>query len=643
MSDGPDAAITAAPVEPAARPTRARPTRHEDPTGRRLATLSLLALGVVYGDIGTSPLYAFREAFGREYGLTPTPTAVYGVLSLIVWSLIIVVSVKYIALVMRADNRGEGGILALLALLPRDRSVFVMLGLFGAALLFGEGAITPGISVLGAAEGLEVVTPAFHPYVVPFTVVILIALFLIQKRGTAGIGKIFGPVMLVWFVTIAVLGAMEIARGPAILAAVNPLYAAHFCLSHGVAAFLVLGAVVLAVTGVEALYADMGHFGRRPIRLVWFVVVLPSLLLNYFGQGALIMRMPEAVQNPFYLLAPRWFLYPLLAIATTAAIVASQALISGAFSLAQQSIQLGYCPRLTIVHTSRSEFGQIYVPEINAFLAIGCLTLVLSFGSSSALAAAYGIAVTSTMAMTTMLFYVIARRRWHWSRAKAGSIAAAFLTIELCFLAANVPKVAHGGWVPLVLAAALFLVMTTWRRGTYMLTRVLSGRSMPIERFFAEVDGRHPARVPGTAVFLTAHTGGTPEVLVHHLRHNKVLHERIVFLSVVPQDIPEVREAERLDVEPLSHGFVRVIARYGFMETPDVAAAVRRCCRELNVDATDVSYYLGRPTLLPTGKSPMMKARKLLFTFLARNSRPATQFFNIPTSQVVELGMQIEF
>jgi KUP system potassium uptake protein len=644
MSDGPEAALTAAaPVEAGARPTRVRPTRHEDPAGRRLAALSLMALGVVYGDIGTSPLYAFREAFGKEYGLTPTPLAVHGVLSLIVWSLVLVVSVKYIALVMRADNRGEGGILALLALLPRDRMAFVMLGLFGAALLFGEGVITPGISVLGAAEGLEVVAPAFGPYVVPFTLVILVGLFFIQKRGTAGVGRIFGPVMLVWFVTIGALGAAEIARGPAILTALNPMHAIYFFLAHGAGAFLVLGAVVLAVTGVEALYADMGHFGRRPIRLVWFVVVLPALLLNYFGQGALILRDPQAVQNPFYLLAPRPLLYPLLALATLAAIVASQALISGAFSLAQQSIQLGYFPRLTIIHTSRSEFGQIYIPEINAALAVGALTLVLMFGSSSALGAAYGIAVTGTMTMTTLLFYVIARRRWHWSRPHAGSIAVAFLCIELAFLAANLPKIVHGGWVPLVLAATIFFVMTTWRRGTYLLTRVLSGRSLPLERFFAEVDRMQPPRVPGTAVFLTAHTSGTPEVLVHHVRHNKVLHERILFLSVTPQNIPEVSEDKRLEVEPLTHGFFRVVARYGFMETPDVEALVRRCCRDLGASPEDTTYYLGRPTLIPTGLSRMMKWRKLLFTFLARNARPATQFFNIPPSRVVELGMQIEF
>jgi KUP system potassium uptake protein len=599
---------------------------------------------VVYGDIGTSPLYAFREAFKPEYGLVPAPDTVHGVLSLIVWSLVAVVSVKYIALVMRADNRGEGGILALLALLPRDRSAFVMLGLFGASLLFGEGIITPGISVLGAAEGLEVAAPAFHHYVVPFTVVILVVLFLFQKRGTAQVGAVFGPIMLVWFVTIGVLGAAEIVRSPGVLTALNPLHGVWFFAGHGLGGFLVLGAVVLAVTGVEALYADMGHFGRRPIRIVWFAVVLPALLLNYFGQGALILRVPEAMQNPFYMLAPRALLYPLLALATLAAIVASQALISGAFSLAQQAIQLGYAPRLTIIHTSRAQSGQIYIPEINVALAVGCLVLVLSFRSSSALGAAYGIAVTGTMAMTTLLFYVIARRRWRWSRPRAGAVAVTFLVIEVAFLAANVPKILHGGWVPLVLAGGMFMLMTTWRRGTYVLTRVLTGRSMPLERFFAEVERLAPPRVPGTAVFLTAHTGGTPEVLVHHLRHNKVLHERIVFLSIAVQDVPEVADGKRLDVHPLRHGFYRVVARYGFMETPDVESVVERCCLEhLRAKTDDVTYYLGRPTLIPSGRVRMVKWRKLLFAFLARNARPATQFFGIPPNRVVELGMQIEF
>ena len=626
-----------------APPTRHRPTVREEPSTRRLLALSLTALGVVYGDIGTSPLYAFREAFHAQHGVAPTPAAVYGVLSLIVWSLVLVVSVKYIAFVMRADNRGEGGILALFALLPRNRTVLMVLGLVGASLLYGDGLITPAISVLGAAEGLEIVAPAFAPYVVPFSVAILLLLFGAQKRGTARLGGIFGPIMLAWFIVIAGLGGAEITRNPGILRALSPWYGVALCAGDPARTLVVLGAVVLAVTGAEALYADMGHFGRRPIRLVWFTVVLPALLLNYFGQGALILRSPEAVQNPFYLLAPRVLLYPLVIIATLAAIIASQALISGAFSLTQQAIQLGYCPRLTIVHTSRAEFGQIYVPEVNTLLAVGCVLIVLGFRSSSALGAAYGIAVTGTMAITTLLFYRVARARWHWSPARAVAVTSVFLAIEGAFLAANVLKIPHGGWVPIAIGAAVFVIMTTWRRGTFMVTRALTGRSLPLDRFFAEVAARRPPRVPGIAVFLTAHTSGTPEVLVHHLRHNKVLHERIVFLSVVVKGIPEVAEGERLTVEPLGDEFHRVIAQYGFMETPDVAAVVQRCCREaLTSSADDVTYYLGRPTLIPIGRTKMLKWRKLLFIFLARNARPINQFFGIPPDHVVELGMQIE-
>jgi KUP system potassium uptake protein len=514
------------PVPASRAPRHAHPVRAEA-TGGRLAALSLTALGVVYGDIGTSPLYAFREAFNPEYGLAPTPDVVHGVLSLIVWSLILIVSVKYIGLIMRADNQGEGGILALLALLPRGRSGLVMLGLFGAALLYGDGVITPAISVLGAAEGLEVVTPTFQPYVVPFSVTVLAALFFLQKRGTARVGGIFGPIMLVWFTVIAALGAVEIARNPTVLHALNPWHGLAFLFAHGRHGFFALGAVVLAVTGAEALYADMGHFGRRPIRLVWFGVVLPALLLNYFGQGALILATPAAVQNPFYFLAPRSALYPMLVIATLAAIVASQALISGAFSLAQQSIQLGFMPRLTVIHTSATHYGQIYVPEINAALAAGCLVLVLGFRTSSALGSAYGIAVTGTMAITTLLFYAVARARWRWSVARAGALAAVFLLIELGFLGANVLKIARGGWVPLAIAGAMFLAMTTWRQGTRLLVRVVAHRSVPLERLFAEMDAGKPPRVPGTAVFLTAHVEGTPEILLHHLRHNKALHEEV--------------------------------------------------------------------------------------------------------------------
>ena len=459
------------------------------PRGRYLAGLSLAALGVVYGDIGTSPLYALKECFSPVYGLAPTPAAVLGVLSLIVWALILVVSVKYVVFVLRLDNRGEGGTLALLALIlqthrtpetGRRRAVFVMLALFGTALLYGEGVITPAISVLGAVEGLEIAAPGLRGWIVPIAGGILAALFLFQRRGTAGVGAVFGPAMAVWFATIGALGAVEVVRSPGVLAALNPAHAVRFFVDHGATGFLVLGAVVLVVTGVEALYADLGHFGRRPIRLVWFGVVLPALLLNYFGQGALLLRVPEAVQNPFFLLAPGPLLYPLVVVATVAAVIASQALISGAFSITQQAVALRYWPRVTIVHTSRSELGQIYVPGVNAALMVGCLALVLTFGSASALASAYGIAVTGAMTITTTLFYAIARHRWGWSRLQAGSLAGAFLIVDLAFLGANLVKVDDGGWVPLVLAGVVFLLMTTWNRGTALVGTILAARSMPL-------------------------------------------------------------------------------------------------------------------------------------------------------------------
>jgi KUP system potassium uptake protein len=605
--------------------------------------LPLTALGVVFGDIGTSPLYAFRAAFHPEHGLQPTRDTVLGVLSLIVWALILIVAVKYVMLVMRADNRGEGGILALLALVPHHREALILLGVFGAALLYGDGVITPAISVLGAVEGLGIAAPTLSHWIVPLAVLILVLLFLVQKRGTALVGIVFGPIMLAWFAAIAALGGLEIAQAPGVLAAINPWYGVRLLLGHGFKAFTVLGAVVLAVTGAEALYADMGHFGRRPIRVAWFAVVLPALLLNYLGQGALLLRVPEAVQNPFYLLAPGALLYPLLVIATLAAVIASQALISGAFSLTQQSIQLGFAPRLTIVHTSRAIYGQIYVPEVNAALMVGCLLLVVGFGSASALGAAYGIAVTGTMAITTVLLSDIAQRRWRWSPLRTWAVVSSFLAIELAFLGANVSKIARGGWVPIAIGVGAFTLMTTWNRGTRALRHALADRSVPLDRFFAELDALEPPRVPGTAVFLTAHVEGTPEVLRLHLRHNKALHEEVIFLSVLPQEVPEVPDETRLTVEPLGRGFYRAVARYGFMETPDVRSVVARCCAShLRAQPDDVTYYVGRPQLLPTGPARMAKWRKLVFAFMARNARPVTQFFNLPVTSVVEIGAQVE-
>ena len=623
------------------------------PHGRRLAVLTLTALGVVYGDIGTSPLYTIKEAFGAEHGLVPSLVNVYGILSLVFWSIMLVVVAKYLIFILRADNRGEGGVLALLALVlqrqqrgndRRGRAVLIILGIFGTALLYGDGIITPAISVLGAVEGLEIVAPALDRFVVVATVGILLLLFLVQRHGTAKVGKAFGPVTLVWFTTIGVLGVIEIARAPGILAAVNPWYGASFFAEHGAVGFASLGAVFLAVTGAEALYADMGHFGRKPIRLAFFVLVLPALLLNYFGQGALLLREPDAVANPFYLLAPRWFLYPLLLIATLAAIVASQALISGVFSLAQQAVQLGFIPRLTIVHTSREEHGQIYVPQINTALMVGTLLIVLGFRSSGALGAAYGIAVTGTMSITTLLFAVVARTRWGWPVWKVVALAAFFFLFDLAFLGANVLKIARGGWVPLAIAVGVLTLMTTWKRGRELLHDIMRKASLPLELFLTELERRPPPRVPGTAVFLTSDSKGAPVVLLHHLKHNKALHEQVVLLSVTAAGVPYVDAAERLRVQPLGNGFFRVLVRTGFMETPNIPEILALAeGSELRTRPMETSFYLGRERLIATGSAGMMRWRKRLFVFMSRNAQSAARFFGLPPNRVVELGAQIEF
>ena len=614
------------------------------PTGPRLAKLSLVALGVIYGDIGTSPLYAFRECFNPEYGLAPTARDIYGVLSLIVWSLILIVSVKYLVLILRLDNRGEGGIMALLAMIrSARRPVFLVIGLFGSALLYGDGIVTPAISVLSATEGLQVAASAFRPWVMPAALVVLSLLFAFQRYGTMGVGGVFGPIMLIWFTTIGVLGAAEIIREPAILTALNPWYGARLFWEQGKAAFLALGGVVLAVTGAEALYADLGHFGRTPIRLAWFTIVLSALLLNYFGQGALILSASEALGSPFYLLAPRALLYPLVGLATVATIVASQALISGAFSLTQQAIRLRYFPRLTIVHTSRSESGQVYLPAVNSALMLGCLLLVVGFRSSSALAAAYGVAVTGTMAVTTALFYVIARRRWRWSAWRAGSVATSFLAIDLAFFGANVVKVSRGGWVPLLVAGGVFLIMTTWYRGSRLLIQAVARLSVPLDRFLEEVEVAKPPRVRGTAVFLTQSIEGAPPSLVLHFRHNKVLHEEVILVSIVTEEVPEVEEERRVVSERIGEGFHRVRAYYGFMERPDVQHVVAVCCgRSMNADPEQTTYYIGRAHLLPIEPAPMMRWRKRLYAFMAWNASSAIDFFRIPPDRVVELGELIE-
>ena len=629
---------------------------HRDaPEGKALFALSLAALGVVYGDIGTSPLYALQECFGGAHSVPPTPANVLGVLSLVVWSLMFVISFKYIGFVMRADNRGEGGILALLALVrPRRKGaaghwLLLGLGLFGAALLYGDGIITPAISVLGAIQGIDVATPALEHLVVPITVVILIGLFWFQRRGTAGVGAVFGPVMVLWFSSITLLGIRGIVMAPGVLRAVFPWYAIDFFLRDRMQGFLILGAVVLVVTGGEALYADMGHFGKRPIRLAWFTVVLPALLVNYFGQAALLMVHPEASVNPFYSLVPAWGLYPMIVIGTAAAIVASQALISGAFSLTRQAIQLGYSPRLTVVHTSSSEIGQIYMPEVNKALGVACVALVLGFRSATNLAAAYGIAVTGTMIITTLLFYRVARDRFHWNRWAALSLTGLWLVVDVAFFSANIVKVAEGGWFPLLVAALVYTLMSTWKRGRQTLANIVRGNTLPMELFLKEIRQNHPHRVPGTAVFMTSDPEGAPPVLLHHLKHNKVLHERVLLMSIVTEEVPQVPELDRVTCNELGEGFYQVIAHYGFMESPDVPEVLRALgtprvtgC-SIKVNAMQTSFYLGRETLITTGASRMARWRKRIFAIMTRNAQSATAFFNLPPNRVVELGAQIQF
>jgi KUP system potassium uptake protein len=590
-----------------------------------------------------------RECFFGSHSVPATHQNVLGVLSLIIYSLLLVISIKYIAIVMRADNEGEGGILALTALLPErtDRrargSSLILLGIFGAALLYGDGMITPAITVLGAVEGLKLATPLFEAYVVPVAVVILIAVFAIQRHGTHRVGRLFGPIMVAWFAAIAVMGIAWLVREPVVLTAVDPRHALSFFREHGWHGFAVLGAVFLVVTGGEALYADMGHFGKRPIRVAWFALVLPALLLNYFGQGALLLTNPAAAEQPFFLLAPAWALLPLIVLATAAAIIASQALISGAFSLTQQAIQLGYCPRLDIQHTSHSEMGQVYVPQVNAALMVSTIVIVIGFGSSTALAAAYGIAVTLTMVITAVLLQVVAIERWRWSPVVAYSVTGIFLTIDLAFFGANALKITHGGWLPLVIGGLLFALMTTWKTGRQVVAARLTARAIPIEDFLRQVVDTRPARVPGTAVFMTAQPRGTPPALAHNLRYNKVLHEHVVTLMVTTAPVPHVPAKQQVVVRPLGHGVFDVAVRYGFMEDPNVPEAlVRACAQGLELDENDVTYFLGRETLIVSTNPGMAQWRERLFVLMARNAVRATTYFRLPPERVVELGVQVE-
>ena len=612
--------------------------------------MSLGALGVVYGDIGTSPLYAMRECFHGAHALPVTPANVYGVLSLIFWSLVIVISIKYLIFVLRADNRGEGGILALMSLVrpaadtARGGSrLLVAMGIFGAALLYGDGMITPAITVLGALEGLQVATPVFEHFVEPLAVAVLIGLFVLQRKGTGGIGAIFGPFMLLWFGCLAALGVYRIMDAPAIFAALDPRHSVRFFADNQWRAFLTLGSVFLVVTGGEALYADMGHFGRRPIRRAWFAVVLPALVLNYFGQGAILLVKPGAAPNLFYELGPSWSLIPLVIVSTIAASIASQAVISGAFSLTRQAVQLGYMPRLEMRHTSAQEIGQIYVPSVNWALMIGTIGLVLGFRTSSNLAAAYGVAVTATMGITTVLLYVVARQVWGWSRPRAVLLMGAFLAIDLAFFGANMIKVAHGGWFPLLVAAAIFTIMTTWRRGRRILTDRIREQAMLDPEFVTSIMRHPPPRVSGTAVFMDRTIDGIPLALLHNLKHNKVLHERVVLLTIVTEEIPYVPDEEQVRAKDLGHGIYRVVAKHGFMEYVDVPEMMRSIdLPEVSFEPDHTTFFLGRETLLATNRPGMAIWREQLFSWMTRNAQGAALFFRLPPNRVVEVGAQIE-
>jgi KUP system potassium uptake protein len=608
----------------------------------------------VYGDIGTSVLYAMRECFFGSHSVPPTHDNVLGVLSLIIYSLFLVISIKYVAIVMRADNQREGGVLALTSLIPgragapgvarlaTGRPVLIALGIFGTALLYGDGMITPAISVLGAIEGLEVATPLFQPYVVPIAAGILVGLFLIQRYGTHRVGGMFGPVMVIWFLTLAGLGIVWIARLPAVLAAFDPRHAVAFFADNGFIGFVVLGAVFLVVTGGEALYADMGHFGRRPIRLAWFALVLPALILNYLGQGALLLLEPAA-EHPFFMLAPSWGLLPLVALSTAAAIIASQALISGSFSITRQAIQLGLAPRLEVEHTSAREMGQIYVPHVNWALMFATVLVVVGFGSSSAMASAYGIAVTLTMIITVLLLYVVMTERWGWPKPAAAAVMTLFLIIDGAFFGANALKIMQGGWVTLAVALLLFTLMTTWKTGRRLVAERLTARAIPLPDFIATVEAMQPMRVPGTAVFMTAQPTGTPPALAHNLQYNKVLHQRVVVLTVTTAQQPHVPPDERVSVEPLGYDIFNVRVQYGFMDDPDVPEALEQARQQgLALDSEDLTYFLGRETIIVSRRKGMAIWREHLFVLMARNAVRATAFFRLPTERVVELGVQVE-
>lgn len=617
---------------------------------RETAALSLAALGVVYGDIGTSPLYTLRECFAGHHPMALTQANVLGILSLIFWALIIVVTLKYVAFIMRADNHGEGGVLALIALIGRTRitrgylrSFLIIAGVFGAALFYGDGVITPAISVLSAVEGLKVVAPGLDDYVIPITITVLTLLFLVQKSGTSKVGNMFGPVMMLWFGTLGVLGVLSIIKHPDVLTALNPAHAVMFFLENGLASFLVFGAVVLAVTGGEALYADMGHFGRVPIRLAWLGLVLPALTLNYFGQGALLLYEPEAIDNPFYHLAPPWFQWPLLGLSTCATVIASQAVISGVFSVTRQAVQLGFWPRTNIKHTSNKEIGQIYIPQMNWFLLAAIILLVLGFRTSSNLAAAYGIAVTAAMMVDTLLACFVAWRLWGWNPLLVLGMGLCFFTLDFAFLGSNMLKLMDGGWFPLTVGLFMLTLMLTWRRGRRVLFDKLEQETMSLEPFTDSLMLSPPLKVPGTAVFMTSTPDRVPHALLHNLKHNKVMHERIVLLNISTREIPLVNSADRINIREVRPGFYVIRAYYGFKESPDVPQLLQDCAAfGLTFNMMDTSFFLSRERLIPSAQPAMPPVLERIFVLMTRNTMNATDFFNIPTNRVVELGTQIE-
>jgi KUP system potassium uptake protein len=615
-----------------------------------LSTLALAALGVVFGDIGTSPLYALKECFHISHDLSPTPDNILGILSLIFWALILVISIKYLNFILRADNQGEGGIMALTALLLHperrkkdNRNYLIILGLFGAALLYGDGMITPAISVLSAIEGLRIATPAISHFIIPLTVAVLVILFWFQHRGTGKVGAIFGPITLIWFIVLALLGINQIVRYPAVLVAVSPHYAVRFMAYNGWSAFLALGAVFLVVTGGEALYADIGHFGVRPIRLVWFSLVLPSLVINYFGQGALVLANPEVLENPFYHLAPVWALIPLVVLATFATIIASQAVISGAFSITSQAVQLGFSPRLTVSHTSATEQGQIYMPAINWVLMLCCIGLVIGFRSTSHLAAAYGFSVTTDMVITTLLFFFVVRERFSWSLGAAFLLCGGFLIFDLAFFGANFAKILHGGWFPLLVAVTVFTLMSTWKTGRNILAKRLKSQAVLIDNFLADLQNSPYQRVSGTAVFMTGNLRTVPSAMLHNLKHNQVLHHRILILTVVTEDVPHISKARRSEMESVGEGIYLLVVRFGFMDEPNLPAVLADIdYGEEPFEMMKTTFFLGRETIIPSDKPGMVRWRERLFKLMSRNARSATSYFGLPPNRVVELGMQIE-